>query len=211
MNNCQSVIKSLSSYTAHMRLFHEKEKNLLFRCTFDKCKREFSAFSTLMRHLRISHEFQDDPSDEQSIHAASATLPGCSSLMQTHGTCQQARNDAEHPEIPEHVQLPYNFAQQQQDDALLSREIRETMLKFLMKLHSKGNLTKSIISEIFICFKEDLLDRVCELLQIDEKHRETIDESYRSLKTQYMFEKSLVENGYISGGKHNYIIIMMFK
>lgn len=178
---CEKQFFDCESYKCHLKIKHIIEASSEYNCTFPRCDSNFSRLSNFMRHLQDVHSIKSHHLDQIEVAATTVTpkqqdsdLP--SSQSSTSTTQQDNVNFEESPEGCNSISV-----------------MKENFTDFLIKLHTRGNMTKKLTMEIFHDLKAIIVDPIAIYLNASEAQKSEINEVFSSLNSLYKFEKVLLE------------------
>ena len=189
-NDCSVKIKTVKEYRLHFRVNHSLITLGSYECTFPNCQKKFMKTKGLLDHLYRLHKLTKSGEHEQ--HAVNQDQ-----LSEIYDSTNDFRSQST-IEVSENSQR--SIENSSQTNVVEENAFEKIFLNFLMNLHAKGNLTKEIIKYIFESLKEDVIDKICLVAEVEEKTQLDIEEAYRKMNTQYKFEKTLKENNFMTSG-----------
>lgn len=161
---CHNIVKGgLDSLSQHFQTKHGLtiKRGLQkggFECGQDKCRRRFYNFYSLRKHIRKIHFFQENNDydfsmrsiDSVSLHDDDMIIDQNDMIIdQSDINNTDKRTEEENEEV---LQFSNNF------------NLRDSIIKMIIRFHSKGTVTGSIISEIFDEYAE-ITNSLCRVLQ----------------------------------------------
>lgn len=178
--NCLKTFSDCTSYKFHLKNKHLLKDNQECICSFSECKATFSRISNFFRHLSSKHGLPERigpiPCDEETSNTEPRTnIPDLIA----------------HQENSEENNVASEKASSDEDN--LDSVLSKNLLNFLIGLHSKGNVTKKLIIEVFNDMKSSIIDPILKFTNVSESKIQEVNALFQSLNTLYKFEKRITE------------------
>lgn len=181
IKGCEKQFSDSVNYKCHLKIKHLLKSRGEFVCTALDCDETFSRIDNFMRHLNIRHQIPKSTS-ENSINQSPVPLPDIFEDI----SCDLTQPVEEHsyPEVTD-----------------FKRVLEENFLNFLIKLHTKGNVTKKLAIEIFNDLMHSIIDPILGYTKADDLTKNEILKTYSSMNTLYKFEKVMTEKNLLKKAK----------
>lgn len=181
--DCNEEIFCTNSYKVHIKVLHTCDDLNKKVCTYKKCRSQFLTLKNLLRHLSTVHNFPE--------YSVPQKIPDHDVQEQTGSSIEFSSQST-----VECSQQYYNEEREESSDIFFD----DIFLTFLMDLHTNSMLTKDTINSIFKKIKENILDKLLSVIEIDTKVKDDLDVAYEKFNTQYKFEKQIEKRGFLSKG-----------
>lgn len=175
VKKCNENFNCIDNYRVHLRIIHNSQHDMhSFICTVNECSVNFNNYKNLLSHLDKVHKV---PKKSLGINCDR----NHENLSEAIFSTQLVQESDDINEIINIRPLACEIQVEKICDSFF--------FKFLTALHSKNDLTKSTINEIYHYVKLEIIDNICDLVEGNEDIKEHIDISFKKFDSQYKFEK----------------------
>lgn len=182
IEGCEKQFNDGVSYKCHLKIKHLLKSRGEFVCTGLDCDETFSRIDNFMRHLNIRHQIQKTTSEQVIDQSITSSLPTIFEDVSC-GITQPVVEDS-YSEVSD-----------------FKKVLEENFLNFLIKLHTKGNVTKKLAIEIFNDLMHSIIDPILGYTNANDSTKNEISKTHSSMNTLYKFEKIMTEKNLLKKAK----------
>ncbi|KAG5672983.1 hypothetical protein PVAND_003067 [Polypedilum vanderplanki] len=190
-HQCKEYFNCLSSYKTHFKFAHYCDNVERYTCTYLECSNDFTELKNLLRHLKNKHKFSQSLSKQQKIS-------NNTNENQNYDFSASVSYSIDEEALIQNDEQLKNKLCEDECNSSIREEIETKLFNFLSKMHKNSNLTKKIITEIFVSIKENLIDTILSKFNVSEENKMIFEECFQKLNTQYKYEKMLKSKGLVS-------------